>query len=269
MASRPPLAGALVGTVTLFALAALITIAAFLTFVAPWDRQTGFYQAIAIVCAAEFVFFAWALNWTVSARTAQRVSGATLVSIHVLIGIWLLISLATSIFMAHPPQSRNYYADAAALIQAALTVIFFALAYTLYLKDLALQRENRQARAERRDLQVQVPGVEDVQLALRQLASRFPDQAAGVDRLAKQVDMIRTSLDFAPPAKIGTLEEDGVASTLAATNRIVDRLQALKERAAALDTVTQEEAGALLGELRALVEAVDTALRERQRLLTS
>ena len=250
----------------MFLAAAIITIFAFLTAVPPADRGRPFYIWMAVACAAELLFFAWTANWSISRRSPGTTTGATRVMIHVLIAVWFLITLVTAFVATHQRQEMSYYNDRIAIAYAALTLLFFFGSYLLYAKDLTIQREDRITQADRLELRAHVADVEKVSDSLRRLGADSPDSALVLDRLAKRLDAVRTGLDFAPPGKIGALEEDGDRHVDEINARIIGEIRELAE------SVRDLEAGAgpfddRVAPVDSIVARIESSLRQRQHQL--
>ncbi|MFH0965819.1 MAG: hypothetical protein V2A58_17620 [Planctomycetota bacterium] len=250
----------------MFLAAAIITILAFLTAVSPADRHRPFYIWMAVACAAEFVLFAWTANWSVSRRSPGTITGATRIMIHVLIVIWFLVTLVTAFVATHPRQEQSYYNDRIAIAYAAFTLLFFFGSYLLYAKDLVIQREDRIAQADRLELRAHVADVEEVAQSLRRIADRNPDSAVAIDRLLKRLDAVRTGLDFAPPGKIGTWEEDGARHVDEINARIIGELQELTKSVSDLESGAGSFADGS-ARLDAVVGRIESSLRRRQHQL--
>jgi len=250
----------------MFLAAAIITIFAFLTAVPPADRGRPFYIWMAVACAAELLFFAWTANWSISRRSPRTITGATRVMIHVLIAVWLLITLLTAVIATHLKQDMSYYNDRIAIAYAALTLLFFFGSYLLYSKDLVIQREDKITQADRLELRAHVVDVEEVSESLRRLAADNPDSGITLDRLVKRLDAVRTGLDFAPPGKIGVLEEDGGRHVDEINARIIGEIQELADSVRDLESGT----GPLddrAGRVDSIVARIESSLRQRQHQL--
>lgn len=263
--SRQPVAGAIIWWIAvMFGLAELITITIFHVTVSPECWNTQFYLWMCAVLAAEFVVFAWTANYALAARYGRGAqSGAVLIQLHLMALAWLVLTIALAVVATSPTSQGSYTLG---IVYAILTFFFLLGGSALFFKDLALRREDRVTQAQRVELQVRVGDVEQFCQDLRGWTARNPAQLVAVDRLVKRLEGIRTSLDFAPPGKSGTLEEG--------RNRDVFDLNA--EIAAAADTFRNELQPLLAGSgdpagrlaaLDATAGSIESLLRRRQQRL--
>jgi hypothetical protein len=166
----------------------------------------------------------------------------------------------------HPGEGGSRFADGIAIVYAVLTFLLLFAASALYARDAAVWAEDREVRGQRIELQVRAGEVDQLCRDLRNWGAANSAHTAAVDRVAKRLDAVRTSLDFAPGGKVGTLEE-GTARNVASLNaQIASALQTLKDRAADLQT-RPGDAAERLGALNAGVDQIDTLLRQRQQFL--
>ncbi len=261
-----PVAGTLVWTSVLFLLASLIIVAIFLTAVPPSGRNTGFYVWLATLCMATFVCFAWTTNYTISRRTGRRASGAVMVMVHFLIVLWFIITVILAFVGAKWSAESGRYTDTLGLMYAALTFMFLLGASALYRRDLAVQQEDRVTQVQRVRLQVHTEEVNQVCYDLRKWANENADHTVAVDRLVKKLEGVRTSLDFSPPGKIGTLEESDGRNVHEINNKIVTVLEELKSRLAELQRGSSDPAERLAG-IDNITNRIESLLRQRQQQL--
>jgi hypothetical protein len=266
MNSKSSVVGTLAGISFMFALAAFVTIVAFLSFVPPDERARPFYLWMAVVCAVEFVAFAWAANTAVAKQATRRLSGAVVTTVHVMIVIWFLVSVAAAVMGAGPGRVQSYYHDRLAAVYAVLSFLFFFAAYQFCRRDLVLQAEDAVTQADRNELRKHVGAIEAARERLRQLAPAAGDRAPRFDRLAKRLDAVRTSLDYAPPGKLGTPEEKSGAHVDQTNAQIVAEVGALKTQISALGAGSADN---LVADIEAVTDRIEALLRERQRQLTS
>lgn len=254
----------LAGISLMFALAALVTIGAFLTFVAPDERGKPFYLWLAVVCTAEFVAFAWAADTAIARQAANRLSGAVRVTIHVMIAIWLLATIAAAIFAAGPGRIQNYYNDRLAALYAVLTFLFFFAAFQLYRRDLTAQAEDAVTQIDRSELRKYVGAIDAARDRLRQMAATSAGAGPRIDRIHKRLDALRTSLDYAPPGKLGTVEEQGGVHVDQVNADIIAEVGNLSATIEGLGTPPADQ---ILAEIEAAADRIESLLRERQRQL--
>jgi len=248
----------------MFLLAAIVTIGVFLTLVPPDERARAFYVWMAAVCTGEFLFFAWSANGAITRHVPRRLSGAVQMTVYALIVVWLVATIVAALIVAPPGKVQNYYADTIAAIYAALTFLFFFAAYLLYMKDLAVQQEDRVVQADRLDLRKRVGDIENVAQALRACAQGCSDYAVPIDRLLKRLDGVRTSLDYAPPGKIGTLEEEGGRHVDVVNAKIEKEIDALLTHVAGIGPQNAEEG---IEQMTAILNQIDSLLNERKHEL--
>lgn len=286
--------GAALGLSVAFLLVAMITIVAFLSFgaPAPSERTNVFYIWLAVACAAEFILFAWTANWLVGRQSDIRVSGAVIVIIHVMIVIWLVITLYTAFSVTGPrrtierlqnqiedlvsgeseelevEESANRYNDPIAFAYMILTFLFFFGAASLYAVDIIHQQRDRITQAERKQLRVRAPDAQHACVLLRKAADDHPNFAVKTDRLAKRLEGIRTNLDYAPPAKAGTIEEPGGISVADINQQITNEMDLLTKSLKALES-DEGNMEATLQQLEAGISRLELLVQQRQqRLLT-
>lgn len=255
---------ALVWTTILFLVAVLITFVIFLSVVGPENRTSSFYIWLSIVCAAEFIIFAWTGSWAVERSSGRRISGGARVTIHVMIAIWLIITFIVAFTVTAAPEGR--YQDYVALVYLALTFLFLLGSSTLYGRDLSMRDEQVATQYERARLRSRNFEVDRVRQALRDIASANPEQATRIDRISKRLEGISTSLDYSPPAKAGTWEEEGARSANQITSLIIDRLDALYNDLRAAETGNPDISG-LLSTIESKETEIESLLAQRQRHL--
>jgi len=258
-----PVFGTLLWLSIVFLLAVWLTTAVFLVMTTG-PLTFGFYLWLAIVCAAEFVFFVWAANYAVGLRLGRRASGAVLVTIHMMIGAWLLLTILMALVWGAVAQGE--YNSTLAVVYGVLTFLFFLAATMLYARDIAVQAEDRITQQQRVELQVRVADVDDLCQQLRTWAAAHIDQLVAADCLVKRLEGIRTNLNFAPPGKIGTLEEDDSRNVREFNTQIASALEEMKSRLAELRTRPQDTPDPLSG-LDGVVDRLDSVLRRRQQFL--
>lgn len=263
---KQPAGGTLLWLAIMFMLTTLIIIATFLTAVPPEARNTGFYTWMLTVCTAAFVCFMWTANYVISWRGGRRASGATMLTIHGLIVVWFVITLILAMVGAQWSARSGQYTDWLAIIYAALTLLLLMGASALYARDLAVQREDDVGQSQRRELQVEVVDVDEICRSLRAWSADNDSHAVVVDRLVKTLEGIRTSLDFAAPGKVGTLEE-GLGRDVHDINvKIATTLGELAPRLAELRRGSSDPAERIEG-MAEVARRVDSLLRKRQQQL--
>ena len=256
--------GYVVWLAVMFLAATLITTAIFLAMVPSGDRGAGFYLGLSALCAAEFVCFAWMANYRLSRHYKLRISGATQIIIHILIGIYFLVTVVFAIVLAPShPESEGFF-NAVSLSYAALTFLLLLGASMLYARDISLQAEGAAIRAESRPLRLLETDVEQICATLRESARGGSSDAAAVDRLVKKIEALRTSLQYAPPKKSGTLDENGERSVREINKKIAGELSELSKSAADLGS---GQPGQKLGAIESTVNRIEMLLKERQQQL--
>src|SRR3990172_8962171 len=185
-----------------------ITVALFLVLVPLASRGYAFYFAVSVLCAAELVCFAWLVNYRLSRFYEIRISGATQITIHVLIGAYFLVTVIFALILAPSPSESKGFFNAVTLVYAASVFALLLAASMLYAKDIALVAENVRIRAQGRALRVLELDAEQICMTLRDSARKNSGDVAAVDRVVKKIEGLRTSLQYAPGRKPGTLEED-------------------------------------------------------------
>ncbi len=249
----------------MFLLAALITIVVFLAAVPPSDRRIGFYVWMAVLCGGEFVIFTWAINYR-SSRHGRGISGATLQIIHLMMIWWFLIAVPVAAVGALTTWRSSQFHDLVAELLAILVFFFFLGATILYSKDLAIQAEERATEPERVELQVWATTVQQACDDLRSFASTHDDHAVYVERLVKKLDAIGTSLQHAPPGKIGVREEKGGRSVRQYNARIVALIEELRDKVVRV-CASSEDISGRLDDLDQLLGRLESLLRQRQQFL--
>ncbi len=264
MSSKPPLVGSIVWWIAvMFGLAEIITITIFHVAVSPEHWKGAFYLWMLTVLAAEFVFFAWTANYALASRVGRRsMGGAVLIQIHMLIVAWLVITGVMAV-LASPATGGSINIGIA---YAIITFLFLFGASALYLKNLAIQREERVTMPQRVELQMRVGDVEVLARDLRAWGAQNTPHLAAAERLAKKLDAVRTSLDFAPPGKRGTIEEgearevsDINAQIMVAAERLKTGLRELRG--------APPDPDASLRSLDTLADELETLCRQRQQRL--
>lgn len=289
--------GPAIGIAVAFLLAAMITIAAFLALGSPVpsERPSGFYIWMAVALAAEFVLFAWTANWYFSSRSEKKVTGAVVVVIHVMIVIWLAVTLYTAFSIAGPKktidsiekkanelidryvmgetvdtaseQPANRFNDPISFIYMALTLVFFLGASSLYSLDAAYQERDLAINVERKQVRASAPDAEHACSVLKKLAGSNPDMSVRIDRLAKRLEGIGTDLQYAPPAKPGAREEPGGLSVADINEEIAGEIDLLMPSLSSLEG-GEGSAEAVLREIEDHVARLELLTqRRRQRLL--
>lgn len=246
----------------IFVLAAIITITIFHAFVPPENWGATFYIWMTAILGGEFVFFAWLANYGLRRRFGPgRNDGAVLLSIHGMILGWLLIGIALAVV-----AGASGFGWRLSLVYAALTFFLLFGASALYINNLRTLAEDRAALAQRVDLQVRASDIEQAARDLRAWGTENRAHLGDAERVAKKLDAARTSLDFAPPGKPGTLEEGqarGVADLNAQIGVAIGRLTADLRQ---LRTAPADPAAGLRA-LDAGSEELDSLLRQRQQRL--
>jgi len=249
----------------MFLMAALITIVIFLTAVSPGDRGIAFYVWMAVLCGGEFVIFAWSVNYSLS-RHGRGLSGATLRVVHWMMIWWFIFTVPAAITGGLSEWRFSQYHDVVAELFAIGSFLYFLGATVLCLKDLELQAEDRATQPERVELQVWATAVDQAKEELRRFGAEHPDQTVAVDRLVKKLEAVRTSLQHAPPGKIGVHEEEGGRSARQYNAQIVALIEGLQPKVASL-CAGGEDAPARLRELEELANRCESLLRQRQQFL--
>ena len=241
-----------------------ITVALFLVLVPLASRGYAFYFAVSVLCAAELVCFAWLVNYRLSRFYEIRISGATQITIHVLIGVYFLVTVIFALVLAPSPSESKGFFDAVTLVYAASVFALLLAASMLYAKDIGLQAEGAAIRAESRPLRLLEVDVEQICMTLRDSAKASSTDPAAVDRVVKKIEALRTSLQYAPPKKPGTLEEDE-RSIEDINNKINSRLKALTQSVANMGG--PDGFGEKLNALDSTVNEIEMLLKQRQQRL--
>ncbi len=282
----------------IFLLVAVLTITAFLAFGEPIlsERGSGFYIWMTVVCAAELVLFAWTANWYFSSQSSKKVSGAVVIIIHVMIVIWVIGTIYTASAMTsrktiekftkgvvdiveeHLPygvagqktdeSDANRFNDPIAFLYMGFTLIFFIGAVFLYTADMAHQEKDYITQTERKNVSVRVPDTEFASSTLKKACAVYPDSAVRIDRLAKRIEGISTSLHYAPPAKPGTREEQGGVSVADINLEINNEVTLLMQ---SLSRFNNDAAGtdSACAEVDAIVSRLELLVQRRQDRLLS
>ena len=241
-----------------------ITVAIFLVLVPPASRGYAFYFAVSVLCAAELVCFAWLVNYRLSTFYEIRISGATQITIHVLIGAYFLVTVIFALILAPSPSESKGFFNAVTLVYAASVFALLLAASMLYAKDIGLQAEGAAIRAESRPLRVLELDVEQICMTLRESARKNAGDVAAVERVVKKIEGLRTSLQYAPGKKPGTLEEDE-RSIEDINNKISSRLEALTKSTGNMGG--PDGFGQKLSAVDSTVNEIEMLLKQRQQRL--
>ncbi|MBN2137902.1 MAG: hypothetical protein JW720_08845 [Sedimentisphaerales bacterium] len=245
--------------------AVAITVGLFSVMIPPQSRETPFYFALSILCAAELVGFAWLAGYSLSKHFQIRISGATRITIHVLIGAYFLITLLFALGIAPAPEDAGRILNGVTLVYAALVFVLLFAAGMLYARDIGLRTETAADGAESRDLKLVKLDVETIRTALRESAKMHSADAAAVERVAKKIEAIATSLQYAPGAKPAAAEEDGWRSVQDLNDKIKSEIETLSRTVADMsDPATFEEK---LNAVDATANKIETLLKQRQQQL--
>jgi len=263
---KQPVAGTLIWLTILFMLTTLVIMAIFLTSVPPEGRNTGFYVWMMAVCTAALVCFLWTANTVLAARCGRRASGAALLTIHGMIAVWFCITLVLAFVGAQWSAATGQYTDKLAILYAAMTLLMLMGASALYARDMAVQREDAAAQPQRKELQLEVVDVEEICSNLRAWAADNGEHVTAVDRLVKMIEGIRTSLDFAAPGKVGTLEEGAGQDVHDLNVKIIATLEELGSRVAELQQGSSDPGERIEG-MTEVVRRIESMLKKRQQHL--
>jgi len=268
MSRGPDVRATLVWLAIPFLILVMLTIAVFLTFSSPESRDKFFYLWLIVACTAEYVFFAWAANRLLRRHMGRSVSGATQLTIYVMIVIWLALILGATFLMAQDAVPANRYSDKIALACAILTFLFLAGAIMLYAQDMRISGETARTMSARADLRIRTRDINFACDALRDAQSKNPDHAVDLDRLVKRLDAARTAMDYAPPSKLETAEDDGASQVYDVNRRIIAEVSMLRQSAERLRdgarNVKKE-----IENVRSEIDNIESMLRERQQILLS
>ncbi|MBN2271035.1 MAG: hypothetical protein JXN61_10495 [Sedimentisphaerales bacterium] len=241
-----------------------ITVALFLVLVPLASRGYPFYFAISVLCAAELVCFAWLVNYRLSTFYEIRISGATQITIHVLIGVYFMVTVIFALVLAPSPSESKGVFNAVTLVYAASVFALLLAASMLYAKDIGLVAERAEIQAQSRPLRLLEVDVEQICMTLRDSARKNSGEVAAVERVVKKIEGLRTSLQYAPGKKPGTLEEDE-RNIEAINNKISSRLEALTQSIA--DMSGPEGFARKLGAVDSTVNEIEMLLKQRQQRL--
>jgi len=241
-----------------------ITVALFLVLVPLASRGYAFYFAVSVLCAAELVSFAWLVNYQLSRCYEIRISGATQVTIHVLIGVYFLVTVIFALVLSPSPSESKGFFNAVTLVYAMSVFALLLAASMLYAKDISLVAEGAEIRAESRPLRLMEVDAEQICMTLRESAKKNSGDVAAVDRVVKKIEGLRTSLQYAPGKKPGTLEEDE-RSIEDINNKINSRLDALRQGIA--DMGGPDGFGEKLNTVDSTVNEIEMLLKQRQQRL--
>jgi len=262
MSNKP--IGYIVWLAVMCLVAVSITVALFLVLVPLASRGYAFYFAVSVLCAAELVCFAWLVNYQLSRSYEIRISGVTQITIHVLIGVYFLVTVIFALILAPSPSESKGFFNAVTLLYAMSVFALLLAASMLYAKDISLVAESAQIRAQSRPLRLMEVDVEQICMTLRESAKKNSGDAAAVDRVAKKIEALRTSLQYAPGMKPGTLEEDQ-RSVQDINEKINSELSALTQCVA--DAGAGGGFGDKLDAIDSTVEKIEMLLKQRQQRL--
>jgi len=242
-----------------------ITVGIFCLLVPVPSREAPFYFAVSLLCAAELVGFAWLANYRLSRHFRIRVGGATQITIHFLIVVYFVLTLVFALVLAPSAEDSRRFFNGVTLAYAAFVFILLFGAGMLYAKDINLRGEAAEIRGESRGLKVMQVDVERLCGALRESASANPGDAARVERVVKKIEALRTSLEYAPGGKPGTLEEESERSVSDVNEKIAGQLNELMQGAAAAGG--GERLADKLDAIESVVNNIEMLLKERQQQL--
>jgi hypothetical protein len=257
MSTNPELSKRLFKVSAFALLVVLVTTGIFFVLVAPEARSTPFFFWLSILCTAEFVAFAWYANGLVAAGTGQQLTGATRMTIHVLIAGWFAVTLVASTVLAHSPDYQPATLDRIGVLYAVLTLLLFLAVSALYSRDLRAQREDDEAQVDRQSLRHHLVDVEQLAAVLRRAVASEPEQAVSIDRLLKRLDGLKTDFEYASPRSTGDVAEP--------MERIVEQIKRL---CACEADIGGENLGAGITEATSCLERLELLFRERQRETT-
>lgn len=244
--------------------AVLITVGIFSLLVPIPSRETPFYFAISALCAAELICFAWLANYRLSRFYHVRASGATRITIHVLIVAYFFLTLIFALVLAPSPEDKTRFFNAVTLVYAAFVFLLLFAAGMLYAKDINLQAETAEIRGESRSSKLMQADVEGICMSLRESAKANSGDVAAVDRVVKKMEALQTSLQYAPGKKPGTPEEDE-RSIEDINNKINSRLDALRQSIGNMDG--PDGFGEKLNGVDSTVNEIEMLLKQRQQRL--
>ena len=244
--------------------AVLITVGIFSLLVPLESRGTPFYFAISALCAAELICFAWLVNYRLSRFFQIRASGATRITIHVLIVAYFFLTLIFALVLAPSPEEKARFFNAVTLVYAAFVFLLLFAAGMLYAKDINLQAETAEIQSESRSLKLMQVDIEGICMSLRESAKANSADVAAVDRVVKKIEALKTSLQYAPGKKPGTAEEDE-QSIEDINEEINARLNELTQNVADMDG--PDGFGDKLNAVDATVNQIEMLLKKRQQRL--
>ncbi len=243
----------------------IITLFAFLTIIDPEKRDATFYVWLSVICTGELILFAWSSSWIVEKTIQRRISGASRIIIHVMIGIWFFITVLLGATLTIAPRGR--YQDFISILYIVLTFLFLAACSAIYTRDIRIQDDTSFAMAERSKLQYKTYCISHMKQRLRSIAEASPENAVRIDRIIKRLDSIESSLRYAAPAKTGTFEEVGPRSSETLIDMITESVDSMAVELNKAMSGASSSLSEFLTTLERRIDDLELMVQHRQRYL--
>lgn len=242
-----------------------LTAASFHALIVPAYRSLTFYCAMTSLCFAEFVLFGYLAYMATVPQSVKRPSPAVRMRIMVLVIIWFLVVLITSIVAVHPSTADTYFSDKIIIWQAIATFLCILGSFFLHWQDVNIQQRDDAPQRERVRLESYAGGVSSLLATLRRSGDRHPDSALQVDRAMTKLDTLKSHLLSVSPMAERPTERLVPGIDVA---KVESQLTAIHSSFAPMGQLDERQFEVQLTAICEQVDAVIELLRHREDAIT-
>ena len=250
--------------IIVFVLLLVITIIFFFTFTNPEVRRLYFYINLFVICAAEFVVFAWFVNRSISQEKAERTSTPTYLTIYYIIVLWFAITVFF-VFISLVTQFKfTLFQGLLVFIYSIITLVLLFGSSIFYQQDRAFVKDFITAQKEKIKYVRKEITMSQLRSQLSDLSKVFPDRLIEIDRIGKRMESLE--LKFRHFTSSQSSKDVGSSSSdiQHIEKNILEEIISLGNL---IESAQEEKAVPKLDEIKNKLSSIENLIAQREKLL--
>jgi len=249
--------------ILLLILLIIITIQCFQVLVEPkGDIQLYVWEFI--ICAAEFIFFAWLINRYFLLKSEEKIDTAGYLTIQVVIGIWFIVTVMTSSLYLTVPRGSFKAQNLISFLYLLISLTLLLGCIWFYQSQSHLRALSQSASSEKSKFTEYIGVINRMRNIILNPPKDFPEEIIKADRLAKRLEMLEIILLHITPSKFRQSERPLPSQVDVFENDIIKELENLDSF---IKSIKKEEIRLPISEFEKKINIIEDLFAERQKHL--
>lgn len=241
-----------------------ITIIFFFSFTNPEVRRLYFYITLFIICAAEFIVFAWFVNRSISQEKAERASTPTYLTIYFIIFLWFAITVFFVLISLLTQFKFTKFQGLLVFAYSIITLVLFFGSSIFYQQDKAFTRDAIATQKEKTKYIRKEITMLQLRTQLNELSKIFPDNIIELDRISKKMESLELKFRHFTPLQSSKDIGESTSDIKHIEKNILEEMIVLGN---IIESAEKENAISRLNEVKTKLTSIENLITQREKLL--